>query len=71
MASNFVGEDMTFFSRWMVGVLSGLRANTGLLTALMSQMVRKHPSCLVKNVSGKTVVAVGGMFFMSILEKLS
>ena len=71
MASYLVGEDMTLFARRMVSVLSGFGANPGLLAALMGQMVGKHPSGLVKNVSGQTVVTVGRMLFMSLLEKLS
>ncbi len=36
----------------------------------MGQMVGKHPACLVKNVSGQTVVAMRRMFFMSLFKKL-
>ena len=71
MASNFVREDMTFFSRGMVCVLSGLGANRCLLAALMGQMIGKHPAGRVKNVSGQTVVTMRRMFFMGFFKKLS
>ena len=61
---------MTFFSRGMVCVLSGLGANPCLLAALMGQMIGKHPAGRVKNVSGQTVVTVRGMLFMGFLKKL-
>ena len=60
---------MALFSWRMIGILSGLGPNPGLLAALMSQMVGENPACPVKNVSGQTVVAVRRMFFMSLLKK--
>ena len=39
MASNLVCKDMAFFSKRLVGVLSGLGVNTGVLAALVGQMV--------------------------------
>ena len=62
---------MALFAWWMVGVLSGFGTNPGLFAALMGQMVREHPSRLVKNVFGQTVVAVRRVCFMCLLEKLS
>ena len=70
MASNLVREDMTFFSRLMIGVLSGLGTNTGILAALMCQMVRKYPSCLVKDIFSKTMVTMRRILFMGFLKKL-
>lgn len=70
MASYLVREDMALFSLRMVSVLSGFGANSGLLAALVRQMVGKYPSGLVKNISGQTVVTMGRMLFMSLLKKL-
>ena len=70
MASYLIGEDMALFSRWTVGILSGLGPNPGLLAALMSQTVGEYPACLVKNVFGQTMVAMRRVCFMCLLEKL-
>ena len=59
---------MTFFSR-LVCRLSCLGTYTGIFTALMSQIVGKHPAGLVKYISGQTVVAVRRVFFMCFQEK--
>ena len=62
---------MTLVSRRFVCVFSCLGTYPRILAALMGQMVRKHPSCPLKDVSGQAVVSVGRMLFVRFLKEFS
>ena len=67
MALNIVWEGLVIVSRWFVRAFPCTRMDVSILTTLMSQIVRKDPSCLIKDISGQTVVTMRRMGFMCVL----